>query len=174
MNHRPTSDPHVGCAVLHADGQGNPTPCLSEQHESVALGRPPMTFYEVRTCHGEAYRAEGDVIEQGDGWFTLWADDLTIALRIPEADIRAIRRVNEEDEDAVREALDGGPEAKPGTSDDDEGHPEQPPDRTDEEVLRDQLYATQTALRRISEALGTEVAEVPASLRRPRWKEATP
>ncbi|MET9517400.1 hypothetical protein [Streptomyces sp. NPDC002994] len=39
------------------------------------------------------YRAEGDAIEQGDGWFTLWADEMVIALRLPEADIRSIRAV---------------------------------------------------------------------------------
>lgn len=57
--------------------------------------RPPARLYEVRTIHGEAYHAEGDIIESGDGWFTLWADQLTLALRIPEADIRAVRQIVE-------------------------------------------------------------------------------
>jgi len=57
--------------------------------------RPPTRLYEVRTVHGEAYYAEGDVIESGDGWFTLWADQFTPALRVPEADIRAVRQVDQ-------------------------------------------------------------------------------
>lgn len=57
--------------------------------------RPPTRLYEVRTVHGEAYCAEGDVIESGDGWFTLWADQFTPALRVPEADIRAVRQVDQ-------------------------------------------------------------------------------
>lgn len=56
--------------------------------------RPPMALYEVRTCHREIYRVEGDWIEQGDGWFTLWSDDRTLALRVPEADLRSVRRVD--------------------------------------------------------------------------------
>lgn len=55
--------------------------------------RPPTRLYEVRTVHGQTYRAEGDVIESGDGWFTLWADQFTLALRVPEADVRAVRQV---------------------------------------------------------------------------------
>lgn len=58
------------------------------------VSRPPVALYEVRTCHSEAYWAEGDVIEQADGWFTLWGDAFTLALRVPEADIRAIRQVD--------------------------------------------------------------------------------
>lgn len=68
--------------------------------EATLLKRPPTRLYEVRTVHGEAYRAEGDVIESGGGWFTLWADQFTLALRVPEADIRAVRQVSED----VREA----------------------------------------------------------------------
>lgn len=60
-----------------------------------SVQRPPKVLYEVRTRHGEEYRAEGDVIECGDGWLTLWGDQLTISLRIPEADVRALRRVDD-------------------------------------------------------------------------------
>lgn len=69
---------------------------------------PPVRLYEVRTAHGEAYRAGGDVIEQGDGWFTLWGDYSTgvIALRVPEADIRAVRQVAEGQLEAEAEAPD--------------------------------------------------------------------
>lgn len=66
--------------------------------EPTQVQRPPTRLYEVRTIHGEAYRAEGDVIESGDGWFTLWADESTLALRIPEADIRAVRQVYPEED----------------------------------------------------------------------------
>ncbi|WP_030917263.1 hypothetical protein [Streptomyces sp. NRRL B-24720] len=69
-------------------------------HSSAAVARPPLTLYEVRTTHGEAYWAEGDVIEQGDGWFTLWASEMVIALRLPEADIRAVRSVTEGEREA--------------------------------------------------------------------------
>jgi hypothetical protein len=61
----------------------------------VNVNRPPTAQYEVHTAHGEIYLAEGDVIEQGGGWFTLWTDELVAALRVPEADIRAVRQVIE-------------------------------------------------------------------------------
>ncbi|MFE7237170.1 hypothetical protein [Streptomyces sp. NPDC057580] len=73
-------------------------------HSSAAVARPPLTLYEVRTTHGEAYWAEGDVIEQGDGWFTLWASEMVMALRLPEADIRAVRSVTEGEREAELEA----------------------------------------------------------------------
>ncbi|MGW1949056.1 hypothetical protein ACWCRC_32630 [Streptomyces sp. NPDC001940] len=66
--------------------------------------RPPTRLYEVRTVHGEAYHAQGDVIESGDGWFTLWADEFALALRIPEADIRAVRQIDIAELDTAAEA----------------------------------------------------------------------
>lgn len=76
--------------------------------------RPPTRLYEVRTANGEAYIAEGDVIESGNGWFTLWADDSTIALRIPEVDLRAVRQTSTDEleaqtEERGRSALLEGP-----------------------------------------------------------------
>lgn len=68
--------------------------------------RPPTRLYEVRTVHGEAYYAEGDVIESGDGWFTLWADQFTLALRVPEADIRAVRQMDQAELETAAEAAD--------------------------------------------------------------------
>lgn len=59
------------------------------------LQRPPTRLYEIRTAHGETYRVHGDAIESGDGWFTLWTDDATLALRLPSADIRVVRQVPE-------------------------------------------------------------------------------
>lgn len=70
---------------------------------STEIQRPPTRLYEVRTVHGEAYWAEGDVIESSDGWFTLWADQLTPALRVPEADIRAVRQVDPDELEAQAE-----------------------------------------------------------------------
>ncbi|MFE4671410.1 hypothetical protein [Streptomyces sp. NPDC056723] len=66
--------------------------------------RPPTHLYEVRTVHGEAYHAKGDVIESGDGWFTLWADESALALRVPEADIRAVRQIDIAELDTAVEA----------------------------------------------------------------------
>ena len=63
------------------------------------VSRPPSRLYEVRTCHSGAYRAEGDVIESGEGWLTLWSDEQTIALRIPEADVRSLRQVDSYEDD---------------------------------------------------------------------------
>lgn len=74
---------------------------------STDIQRPPTRLYEVRTVHGEAYWAEGDVIESGDGWFTLWADQFTLALRVPEADIRAVRQVDPAELDAAAESEQG-------------------------------------------------------------------
>ncbi|MCX5335485.1 hypothetical protein [Streptomyces sp. NBC_00140] len=67
---------------------------------------PPVRLYEVRTAHGEAYRAGGDVIEQGDGWFTLWADHHSgeLSLRVPEADIRAVRQTDLAELEAAAES----------------------------------------------------------------------
>lgn len=67
---------------------------------------PPARLYEVRTAHGEVYCAEGDVIEQGDGWFTLWADHHSgeLSLRVPEADIRAVRQTDLAELDAAAKA----------------------------------------------------------------------
>lgn len=62
---------------------------------SAPVERPPTRTYEVRTCHNQAYCAEGDVIETRDGWLTIWADEHTVALRIPEADIRALRQLDD-------------------------------------------------------------------------------
>jgi len=70
--------------------------------------RPPTRLYEVRTVHGEAFHAEGDVIESGDGWFTLWADQHTLALRVPETDIRAVRQVGEDELEAQAEEFESG------------------------------------------------------------------
>ncbi|MCX5365965.1 hypothetical protein OG864_45525 [Streptomyces sp. NBC_00124] len=69
---------------------------------------PPVRLYEVRTAHGEAYRAGGDVIEQGDGWFTLWADHHSgeLSLRVPEADIRAVWQTDLAELEAEAEASD--------------------------------------------------------------------
>lgn len=66
---------------------------MAELNTPTYVERPPTRMYEVRTTHGGAYRAEGDIIESGDGWFTLWADEFTLALRVPEADVRAVRMV---------------------------------------------------------------------------------
>lgn len=86
-------------AAVHADDQGNPVPCpdRSSSSSSSVIRRPTLTMYEVRTVHGDAYRAEGDVVEQGDGWFSLWTPDLILALRLPEGDIRAVRAVGEDE-----------------------------------------------------------------------------
>jgi hypothetical protein len=74
---------------------------------STEIQRPPTRLYEVRTVHGEAYWAEGDVIESNGGWFTLWADQLTLALRVPEADIRAVRQVDPDELEAQAEERSG-------------------------------------------------------------------
>lgn len=74
---------------------------------NVNVQRPPIRLYEVRTVHGESYWAEGDTIESGDGWFTLWAGELELSLRIPEADIRAVRQVDIAELDAAAESEQG-------------------------------------------------------------------
>jgi hypothetical protein len=76
----------------------------SQLSTTTVVQRPPTALYEVRTIHGEAYCAEGDVIEQGDGWFTLWADAGTVALRVPEADIRAVRHITDGELETATEA----------------------------------------------------------------------
>lgn len=76
-------------------------------NEPVAnVQRPPARVYEVRTTHGGIYRAEGDVIESGDGWFTLWADFPTaaLALRVPEADVRVVRAIDDAELEAEDDA----------------------------------------------------------------------
>jgi hypothetical protein len=73
-------------------------------HNSAAVARPPLTLYEVRTIHSESYWAEGDVIERGDGWFTLWASERVLALLLPTADIRAVRSVTEGEQEAAHTA----------------------------------------------------------------------
>lgn len=59
------------------------------------VARPPKAKYEIRTRDGSTYEAVGDVIEQGDGWFTLWADDMTVAIRLPEAELYVMRHVDQ-------------------------------------------------------------------------------
>lgn len=96
----------VACAVLHTDAEGNTVPCPDGDREfpsgqetsmPTIIQRPPTRVYEVHTTHGDIYRAEGDVIESGDGWFTLWGNQFTLALRVPEADVRVVRTVVELD-----------------------------------------------------------------------------
>lgn len=72
--------------------------------DSTNVQRPPVRLYEVRTVHGEAYWAEGDLIESSDGWLTLWSGPLEISLRVPEADIRAVRQADIAELDAAAEA----------------------------------------------------------------------
>lgn len=104
---RPERPVDTSCAVLHTDAQGNAIPCPSSGHTARPVApvlRPLVRLYEVRTVHGEAYWAEGDVIESGDGWFTLWAGPSELSLRVPEADIRAVRQVDIAELDATAEA----------------------------------------------------------------------
>lgn len=86
----------------------NSTPATDGTPEQGNVKRPPVVLYEVATNRPDGgtflYRVEGDVIEQGDGWLTIWGDALTVALRIPEADLRHIRRV---DPDEPYPTLDG-------------------------------------------------------------------
>jgi len=72
----------------------NPSITAKLSSNAAPVLRPPVRLYEVRTVHGEAYFAEGDVIESGDGWFTLWAGRSELSLRVPEADIRVVRQVD--------------------------------------------------------------------------------
>ena len=76
---------------------------MAEPNDATLVQRPPTRLYEIRTVHGEAYWAEGDVIESGDGWFTLWAGPYELSLRVPEADIRAVRQVDLAEVDAAEE-----------------------------------------------------------------------
>jgi hypothetical protein len=71
----------------------SPTPLI--------LQRPSTRLYETRTIHGEVYIAEGNVIEHSNGWLTLWADTGTVALRLPETDIRAVRHITDDELDAI-------------------------------------------------------------------------
>ncbi|MFD4830114.1 hypothetical protein ACFWPV_09705 [Streptomyces uncialis] len=70
------------------------------------VSRPPTALYEVATKEGDSFRAEGDAIEQGDGWFTLWTADSTLALRLPEGDIRYVRAVSPSEPDPVDRQAD--------------------------------------------------------------------
>lgn len=72
----------------------NPSITAKLSSDAAPVSRSPVRLYEVRTVHGEAYLAEGDVIESGDGWFTLWAGRSELSLRVPEADIRVVRQVD--------------------------------------------------------------------------------
>lgn len=105
------NDTHKGATPCKApEHDRNPAVTAKLSSNAAAVSRPPIRMYEVRTVHGEAYSAEGDVIESGDGWFTLWAGRSELSLRIPEADIRAVRQVDIAELDAAAEAPRPDPE----------------------------------------------------------------
>jgi hypothetical protein len=79
----------------HHYSPSDPNPAVTAKMHAPApratVDRPPSRLYEVRTIHGEAYWADGDVIEQDADWLTIWGDEMAIALRVPTADLRALR-----------------------------------------------------------------------------------
>ena len=64
----------------------------SHHNDATTVRRPPAVAYDIRLHDGTTYHATGSYFESGDGWFTLWHDDLTVVIRVPEAHLAVFVR----------------------------------------------------------------------------------